>query len=107
MKWYIVTPVLSTEVQKGRIAKLQTEQTVAVSPPIPPPQGDQIYQGMSWQHLHQPCVAGKVYTLSLSLSLPLPGNDVPWHATRQVATQQPDKALHFTSSLACAWTRTL
>ena len=29
-----------------------------------------------------------------------PGNDVPGHATRLVATQQPDKALHFTTSLA-------
>ena len=30
-----------------------------------------------------------------------PGNDVPGHATRLVATQQPDRALHFTTSLAC------
>ena len=30
-----------------------------------------ICQGMSWQHLHQPCVAGQVYSLSLSLSLSL------------------------------------
>ena len=29
-----------------------------------------------------------------------PGNDVPGHATRLVATQQPDKALNFTTSLA-------
>ena len=29
--------VLSTEVQQGKIAKLQTKQTVAVSPPPPPP----------------------------------------------------------------------
>ena len=57
--------------QKERIAKLQAKQTVAVSPPIPPPKGDQF-----------------------------PGNDVPEHATRLVATQQPDKALHFTTSLA-------
>ena len=52
---------MSTEVQKERIAKLQAKQTVAVSPPIPPPKGDQF-----------------------------PGNDVPGHATRLVATQQPD-----------------
>ena len=29
-----------------------------------------------------------------------PGNDVPGHATRLVATQQPDMVLHFTTSLA-------
>ena len=32
--------LLSIEVQQEKIAKLQTKQTVAVSPPIPP-QGDQ------------------------------------------------------------------
>ena len=30
MKWYVVTVVLSIEVQKEKIAKLQTKQTVAV-----------------------------------------------------------------------------
>ena len=44
--------------------------------PIPPPKGDQF-----------------------------PGNDVPGHATRLVATQQPNKALHNTNlsrwSLGC------
>ena len=30
MRWYIVTVVLSTEVQKEKIAKLQTKQAVAV-----------------------------------------------------------------------------
>ena len=69
MRWYIVTLVLSIEVQKEKIAKLQTKQTVAVSPPIPPPRGDREFLG----------------------------NDVPGHATRLVATQQPDKALHITS----------
>ena len=33
MRWYIVTLVMSTEVQHERIAKLQTKQTVAVTPP--------------------------------------------------------------------------
>ena len=32
-----------------------------------------ICQGMSWQHLNQPCVAGYVYYLSLSLSLSMLG----------------------------------
>ena len=41
MRWYLVTLALSTEVQKERIAKLQTKQTVAVSPPNPLPPGDQ------------------------------------------------------------------
>ena len=45
--------------------------TLLQCPPQSPPQGDQF-----------------------------PGNDVPGHATRLVATQQPDKALHFTTSLA-------
>ena len=39
MRWYIVTLVLSIEVQKDKISKPQTKQTVAMSPPIPPPRG--------------------------------------------------------------------
>ena len=42
-------------------------EPAAVSPPIPPPTGDQF-----------------------------PGNDGPGHATNLVTTQQPDKALHLT-----------
>ena len=30
-----------------------------------------------------------------------PGNDVPGHATRLIATQQADMALYFTTPLAC------
>ena len=59
--WYIVTLVLNIVITvhgsaNKRIAKLQVKQAVAVSPPIPPRQGDQF-----------------------------PGNDVPGHATRQKA----------------------
>ena len=42
MRGCIVTLELSTEVQKEKIAKLQAEQTVAVSRPPPPPGGKRI-----------------------------------------------------------------
>ena len=45
-------------------------RSVAMSAPIPPPKGDQFS-----------------------------GNDVPGRATRLLAMQQPDKALHFTTPL--------
>ena len=38
---------------------------------------------MSWQHLHQPCVAGKVYTLSLSHKCVWDSNE-RWHHVPQV-----------------------
>ena len=48
MRWYIVTVVLSTDVQKERIAKLQTKQTVAVLPPVPLPR-----DGPMWRLLRR------------------------------------------------------
>ena len=79
--WYIVTLVrnIVTIVHwsaKIKGCKASGRANCCSFAPNPPPKGDQF-----------------------------PGNDVPGHATRLVATQQPDIALHFTTPLACGWCR--
>ena len=75
--WNIVTLVLNIasivqwKCKKKGLQSFRPSKLLQCPPQSPPPKGDQF-----------------------------PGNDVPGHATRLVATQQPDKALHFTTSLA-------